>query len=370
LKIMKKRISELSEFMFLLVTLLLLPAYALAAPADDNCQPSGDLSFVCGPLAAEDLVLVPGTDWIIASGMAPGASIYLVDAQQKTWSELYPADAPLARQNMETFGACPGSPDPNSFVSHGLNIRAGANGHSTLYVVGHGGREAIEVFDVDASGGRPVLTWTGCVMTPEGQEANSVASLSDGSLLVTIPLHTGRTITEAMALESTGAVYAWSPGETGFTRVQGTELPYANGIEVSADGSEFFVASSGLFTVTAYSNSNPARQLRTTNALAFVPDNLHMGPGGSLITGGLVADEPVCGNVRGPDPFDLEVFATCPRPFMIEAIDPQTMTGRELARGPANPDFSNITMALPVGGELWIGTFAGDRIGYRPLASQ
>jgi hypothetical protein len=90
-------------------------------------------------------------------------------------------------------------------VSHGLNIRPGANDHSTLYVVGHGGREAIEVFEVDASGERPVLTWNGCVIIPEGQEANSVASLSDGSLLVTIPLHTGRTITEAIALESTGA---------------------------------------------------------------------------------------------------------------------------------------------------------------------
>ena len=36
-----------------------------------------------------------------------------------------------------------------------------------------------------------------------------------------------------------------------------------------------------------------------------------------------------------------------------------------LAKGPADPHFSNITMALPVGEELWIGTFAGDRIAYR-----
>jgi hypothetical protein len=55
-----------------------------------------------------------------------------------SWAELYPADRPRALQNMETYGACPGSPDPNNFVTHGLNIRAGKNGHSTLYVVGHG----------------------------------------------------------------------------------------------------------------------------------------------------------------------------------------------------------------------------------------
>jgi hypothetical protein len=43
------------------------------------------------------------------------------------------------------------------------------------------------------------------------------------------------------------------------------------------------------------------------------------------------------------------------------------MQGKTLASGPANKQFSNITMALPVGDELWIGTFAGDRIAYRSL---
>jgi len=345
--------------------ILLLLTSAVANAAEDGCQSSGDYNFVCGPKSAEDLVLVPATRWIIASGFVGDVAIYLIDSQQKTWSELYPGDAPFARQDMEIYGACPGSPDPDNFVAHGLNIRPGADGHSTLYVVGHGGREAIEVFDVNGNGERPVLSWTGCVMLPEGMVANSVASLGDGSLLATVPLHPDRTIAEAMAGKVTGFVYAWSPGDSGFTLVEGTGLPYGNGIEVSPDGSEFFVASSGQFTVTAYSNSNPARQLRTTKTLEFVPDNLHMGSDGSLITAGLVSDDSVCGNVRGPGDFDLEAFASCPRPFIVKAIDPQSMNGRDLARGPAIERFSNITMGLPVGGNIWIGTFAGDRIAYR-----
>lgn len=97
---------------------------------------------------------------------------------------------------METYGACPGSPDPNNFLSHGLHIRPGKNGHSTLYVVSHGGGEAIEVFDVDANGAQPELAWKGCVIPPESMEVNSVSPFSDGSsLVVTIPLQTGRTIT-------------------------------------------------------------------------------------------------------------------------------------------------------------------------------
>jgi hypothetical protein len=46
------------------------------------------------------------------------------------------------------------------------------------------------------------------------------------------------------------------------------------------------------------------------------------------------------------------------------------MAGTDLARGPANPRFSNITMALPVGDELWIGTFAGERVAYGLLTEQ
>ena len=364
---MKINISKFSKIKLLSLTLLLLFTCAAADAADDECQASEGWDFVCGPQNAEDLVLVPGTRWIISSGMASGAAILLIDSQQKTWTELYPADMPRAQQNMENYGACPGSPDPNNFITHGMNLRPGENGHSRLYVVGHGGREAIEIFDVNASGERPVLTWTGCVMMPEGMAANSVASFSDGSLVATVPLHPGKTIEDAFAGELTGAVYEWSPGDSGFELVQGTELPYGNGIEVAADEREIFVVSSVLYTVIAYSHSNPARQLRTTRPMAFVPDNVHMGSDGSLITAGMVIDDPVCGSVQSSDEFDLEEFAACPRPFIAKAIDPQSMEGRDLVTGPANEHFSNATMALQVGNDIWRGTFSGDRIGYRSL---
>ena len=364
---MKRSDFEFADSRCLSLTLLLLLSFPLVGTADDECDASGEYAFVCGPKNAEDLVHVPDTKWIISSGMGPDAAIYLINAQQKIWTELYPADAPRAQQDMENYGACPGSPDPNNFVTHGLNIRPGADGHSTLYVVGHGGREAIEVFDVDANGEMLVLTWTGCIMTPDSMQANSVASFGDGSLLATIPLHSGITISDALAGKLTGGVYEWSPGDIGFTMVQGTEMPYANGIEVSADGREFYVASSGLFTVAAYSNSNPARLLRSSKPFAFVPDNLHMGSDGMLITAGLNIVDPVCGDVPQSDEFDLEKFASCPRPFTVLAIDPQSMQGKTLASGSAYEHFSNITMALSVGGELWIGTFEGDRIAYRSL---
>lgn len=362
---------------FSTVTFLFLQVASFAIAADEECAASHGYGFVCGPKNAEDLVRIDGKPWIIASGVVDGASIFLVDTEQKSWTALYPGEAPMARQDMKTYGACPGTPDPNHFIAHGLNIRTGSDGQSTLYVVGHGGREAIEVFDVNAGGRIPELTWIGCVMMPEGLEANSVASFSDGSLVTTVLVHPGKTYKDAYALEPTGAVYEWSPGDPGFTLIRGTELSANNGIEVSRDEQEIFVVSPTLRKAVAFSRSNPARQLRTSRVLSFGPDNIHMGSNGRLITAGSVSNDPACGEPLTVEDFGNrdpgEVFAeyiSCPRGVIVAEIDPETLQDSELVRGPANPDFSNATMALQVGNEVWIGTFSGDRIGYLLLGNR
>ena len=92
-----------------------------------------------------------------------------------------------------------------------------------------------------------------------------------------------------------------------------------------------------------------------------------MGNDGRMITAGLEIVDPVCGAVPMSLEFDLEQFASCHRPFTVIAVDPETLQSSVLASSPAQEHFSNITMALEVGSELWIGTFAGDRIAYRTL---
>ncbi|MCP4122850.1 MAG: hypothetical protein GY751_13950, partial [Bacteroidetes bacterium] len=281
-------ISRTLVYIMASIAISILLIAPTAHGADDGCEGFEEYSYMCGPISAEDLVLIPDTKWIIASAFGGSESLYLIDSEHKTWSNFYPGGEPHARQDMITYGTCPGSPNPNNFVAHGLNIRSGTDGHSKLYVVGHGEREAIEVFDVDANGDVPVLTWIGCIMTPDSMQANSVASFADGSLVVTIPLHTGILISEAFAGKPTGAVYEWSPGDTVFSKIKGTEMPYGNGIEVSNDDKEFYVASSGLLKVLAFSNSNPTRLLRSSKKLSFIPDNLHMGKDGKLLTAGML----------------------------------------------------------------------------------
>jgi len=345
-----------------LALFLFVSSLGHGALAQDDCAPKGGQSFICGATNPEDLVQVPGTDWVISSGMAEGAGFYLVNAQSGVLSVL-----PFTARHDASFANCPTPPVPATFNSHGLNIRTTATGRARLNVVGHGAREAIEIFDVDATGAQPTLTWVGCVVMPEGLEANSVASFANGKLLATV-LFTSPDLdfVDSVVGRNTGAVYEWSPGERGFTKIEGSELPANNGIEVSADGSEFFVVSSGLQTVVAFSHSNPTRQLRTTRGLPFTPDNVHMGPDGLLYTAGMKNDVPECGGPPGPQ-HSIPILASCPRGSIGAAIDPATMADRIVVQTEATPEFSNATMVLPIGNEGWMGTFAGNRIARAPL---
>jgi hypothetical protein len=343
-----------SKYAVLIALLSLAPAsYA----ADTSCAPTDPFQFICGPRSAEDLVLVPGTKWIISSSFVPGVGLYLIDAERGTWET-----ATIQLRHDASFPNCTSAPDLATWVTHGLNLRATEKGRSTLYVVGHGAREAIEIFDVDANQKTPTVTWKGCVPLPEGQAANSVASLADGTIVATVPLALGVTFDEALGGKNSGLVARWSPGESRFEMLRGTELPYNNGIEVSADGRELFVASSGGRTIVAFSNENPSKQLRSTGILPFAPDNVHMGSDGRLLTAGMKVDEPACGGAEGMK--DFEQLQKCPRGTIASAIDPGTMKDTVLVEAPAIATFSNATMVLPIGERFWIGTFSGDRIAH------
>jgi SMP-30/Gluconolactonase/LRE-like region len=343
---------------------LLLLGLSDTANAQQACEPAAGVQFVCGPKNAEDLVLVPGTHWIISSGMAEGSSFFLIDSRSGAWRTL-----PFQAKPDPAFGNCSSPPAVATFNTHGLSIRDLGRGNSRLYVVGHGARETIEVFDLAVGADGPTLSWKGCMPMPDGLAANSVAAFADGSIVATVLLMPGKSFLDAIEKRPTGAVFEWTAGSKGFVQMAGTDLPGNNGIEVAEDGSEFYVVSSGLQTVVAFSHSNPARQLRSTKPLPFTPDNVHRGPDGRLLTAGMANDVPECGGAPGPK-HDLSRLATCPRGTIAVAIDARTFQHAVIVETPAVPGFSNATMVLPVGQQYWLGTFSGDRIAHGELRAR
>ncbi len=326
------------------------------------CAPSGGLSFICGVQNAEDLVLVPNSRWMVASGMAPGSGLHLVDTQAKSVRKVYAPGTASARQDKARFPDCPGPLDAKQAVLHGLSLRPAAGGRYTVYATNHGGRESVEVFELDAGGAAPSATWLGCVPLPMGMAANSVAAFTDGTILATVLIAPGKTFEDALAGRVTGVVLQWTPGTPSFVPLPGTELSANNGIETSPDDREFYVASTPTKRIYTFSRNPPYKPLRMAQLEDVGPDNVRWTADNQLITAGMVDNEAACG---GPPKKEEDI--RCPRGYIVVTIDPKTMAVSELARGPRTPAFTGTAMAARTGNELWLGSFFADRLAYRSL---
>jgi len=356
-------------------------AQTQAALAAGSCAPINGLNFICGVENPEDLVSIPGTRWLIASGLKEGAGLKLIDTDAKRARIFYTGELTQQRPDMKLFPNCPASPDAKTFNTHGIYLRpAQAPGVYRLYVVSHGSLESIQVFAVDVNGSEPSLAWMGCVPMPDGSKAypgadkqgistrlvaNAVAAFSDGTIIATIPMRPGTTNRQRLGGEPTGDVVEWKPGEESFQVIPGTQLSGNNGIEISPDETEFYVVSFGTHTVVVFSRKGPANKLRQTLAPGFMPDNLRWS-GHRLIAAGPMYDEPACGGTRLAV-IDNAVLSSCHRGYVVAQLDPNTMAWTILAYAEPNPELNVVATGVVIGDTLWIGAASADGVAYRHL---
>lgn len=339
-------------------------AVSMPAAAQAACDPSAGLRFICGLTNAEDLVQVPGTPWIVASGLAdgdrPAGHLYLVNAQSHAVQVLLPGHV-VYRQDAAAFGACPGAPDETKFSAHGLGLRAGPGSEHMLYVVHHGERESVEVFNLQAATAPPTLTWIGCVPYPAGVLGNGVAALPGGAFAASDFLDTGdpKAADKLAAGQPEGGILVWRPG-AGWGHVPAAAAISAdNGVAASPDGRQIFVAGTGDETVVRLSLDGAAAD-RTVIRTGFHTDNLRWGPDGYLYAAGQRDTVP---NLFACAPGTKRL---CTGPFSVLRIDPATLQAREVFRHPGAPGFGDASTALRIGDEYWFGTPHGDRIAIAP----
>lgn len=241
-----------------------------------SCAGMTQFDFICGAEKPEDLAHIPGTPWIIASGFAKGAGLKIIHNQRGIARAWFTGRSDQSNHH-PIASDCAAAPDPALFTARGLNLRVVAPGKARLLVVNHGGREAIEIFEVDFSkaDATPSLRWQGCVLMPPGQVGNSVASYSDGTILVTVLTRAGTTITDFVSGRATGDVWERKAGERALRLLPGTQLPGNNGIETARDDSGFYVVAFGPREIVAYARSDTRQPLWRAQAPDFMPDNIH-----------------------------------------------------------------------------------------------
>jgi hypothetical protein len=309
---------------------------------------------VHGPLNAEDLARIPGTPWIITSGMrgptVPQGHLYLIHSRDRSCSEAFPYRV-TSDHDTATYGAEVTMLDPRDFEPHGLDIGTDPHGDLCVYVVHHGARESIEIFRIELSE-RPSLCWVGAVIMPVGTFGNDVACLPGGGFLVSSSADISEGVeigfARSMSGEKTGKVVEWSPTQ-GWSTLPGSEINSANGIAVSPDGKWVFVAGwrpKNLVRVSRGDEPVVADEIAT----GILTDNLTWTAGGQLLATGAFDTT--------PDQFMASYMSNDPSsrfPTRVVRIDAVTLECSVLA-GYDGSTFGVGTTALEVDDELWVGS--------------
>lgn len=348
-------------------TACVLAAPAVPATGQGAGYPDYRLSFADGPTSPEDLVAIPGTDTVVASGLAPDplaedavGHLYTIDVTTRAVTEIWPDRPVETAWDRELYASCPGSPDRSVASPHGVDAEPRPDGTTDLYVVNHGGREAIEVFNLDLRDD-VTMRWVGCVPMPHGTFANAVAALphADG-LVATNFFDPTRSdpFSQVFSDEPSGDLMAWDP-RAGWSVVPDSELAGPNGVALSPSGRTAYVAEWGarrLHRIPLGQVTDRSVVGRASVAVPFLPDNLRWSDSGDLLVTG---QDYTVDHVRACQADDL---ANCPTGVSVLAVDPRSLAITKLFEADTE-DFRAPTVAAQVDDELWVGSVKGHRIG-------
>jgi len=326
----------------------------------EDCVATHRIEPICGFHNPEDLALLPnGAGLVVSQAPQEGAATHsaqtggtLVRYQPSTGAidVLFPSAASLARRDWGEADCDP--PVAVEFAPHGIDLVARDDGQMALVVINHGGPETVEFFAVGADG---ALTWRGCVTGLEDAFWNDLIGLPGGGFMATQMMPKTRrswSMFKGLFGFDTGGVDAWTPG-AGFSRLEGTDMPFPNGIERSADGRFLFVGSylGGELRKIELATGETAGRLELQR-----PDNLTWASDGRLLVAGVIdtiGELLSCG--AGV------VDGGCGAAFEVVAVDPESMRG-ELVLAHRGAPMGGVSVALEVGNDLYLGSFAGDRI--------
>ncbi len=342
--------------------LVALVALMLGACSSDvtpivDCVAADGLEPDCRFQNPEDLARSPAGDWLVVSqfgamdGSRPG-SIAAYQPGSGRIEELYPVGEMEDRRDWGERACEP--PDARTFAPHGIDLEIRDDGEPMLLVVNHGGRESVEFFALEESAAGLGLAWRGCALGPPDAYFNDVVARRDGGFWVTHMMPKSSQVwaqLKGLFGRDTGFVYGWSVAE-GFRRVPGTDGAMPNGIEKSADERYLYVNNylgSEVRKVDVGSGEIVAR------AEAANPDNSSWADDGRLLVAShtdSIGEFFACAELSA---------GACGFAFEILALDAESLEGFAWLSHRGAP-MGAATVAVELGGDVYLGSFAGDRI--------
>jgi hypothetical protein len=329
--------------------------------------------FIVGVYSVEDLIQIPGTRWIVGSGLTtqgPGMAdqvitknyLHVFDAETETVRRVEPEDIAI-RVDTATYPGSTTPPDWETFGPHGIGLGARNGDVVTLYAVNHGVREAVEVFKIDVSGDRPRFTWVGSVVAPEDGFIDAVAWVpgTDGFVVTALvdPRDPEGSAQKQMKGEPVGWVREWHP-HSGWKTLPGTEdLSTPNGVIVSEDGRHVFIAASTGMSIVRVTRGGTDPEVVSAK-VAGIPDNVRWSADGKSMLAGVHTEDPE--RFVGKQIAAVKVGGNLETTFNITRIDADSMKTEVVMPSGLYGVFGAATGAIEVGKRLWVSSCKSDRI--------
>jgi hypothetical protein len=315
---------------------------------------------IVGVENAEDIVAIPGSEWVITGAMAtadtPRPRMFFINTLTHEMRPAWPDDCAVDLDR-KRFGEIE---PPSSYSFHGLDvIQRGSI--VEVYQVNHapehgsgGGRESVEVFEIELLASGPSLRWRGAVLGPSWLNGNDLCALPEGGFAITNFSYPGP---EAMKMGASGGisgnVLEWRNREEGWTIVPGTDLNFPNGIALAPAGDAYFVASWGLKELVRVPRHGAAVS-RAEIPLAGLIDNITWTPDGAMLC---------CVQIEEANELFAKVASTgkLESPFQAARVDPTTLETTILVADMV-PDFFATTVLQIGEREIWASSAMGDRL--------
>jgi len=323
----------------------------------DVCESDESISIYCEYTNPEDMALLPDNEYLLMSefgGIRPyeendGAGSFalmrLVDKKRFTpkiiFAENTWGDPNCIRNTSDAFGP------------HGIDLVKRNDGAIEVGFVNHFPFESIELFELNKKESDWVMTWRGCVNTPEENYFNDLSIRRDGSFYASHMYKRDITINEwlsaALFKYATGYVVKWD--KESFAKVPGSLGSQPNGIGLDEDKELLYI------------NHNLGDKLEVVDLLTGQvvgkykinsPDNM------------IITDQSIWLTSLDHETFDAmpcteDGSINCSLPFSIHEIDRASLKKKNIYSFQETV-FGFPTTAYPVGNEVYIGSFHSDRM--------
>ena len=366
----------------LFIAFIALLAYLFVTQANikqvnyiEGCESDETFTVYCNYQNPEDLAVLPDGMHILVSEF--GAIVPLSPTNvQGNLSLLDTTDGRKKNLEIEMSDNVWGDPecqrDSMVLSPHGIDINERLDGSYQLAIVNHMPTETIELFELREINDAWSLTWRGCVDAPVHGYFNDVALSSNGSFYVSQMYDKNISLFMLAVLdntkEDTGYVYHWRR-QNGFERLVNTDGAFPNGVELSDDENNLFIN-------YAFGNKTSKYNLMSNSIEASfsmngIPDNITVD--GEYIWVGAQdhsgLDSLIYCGVFAKDVFEDPMINQCPLPFAAYQLRQSDLSLVNSYKY-SNTVMGTATVALSLNGQLYIGTYHGDRIASVELSKE